>query len=251
MRTKPFLLPLLLLALALPAAAAVPDNRARDYAACMANARTKPKEAFDQAVAWKDLGGGAAAEHCAAVALLNLGHHKEAAQRLEGLAQRVRQEPGFKARLLAQAAQAWLLAGDPARAEAALTSALALQADSADLYIDRAAARAARKDYKAAAMDLDRAIGLAPRRADAHAFRASAHRFLENLDKALADAEQALSIEPDLPEALLERGILRRLKNDDKGARKDWMRLLQVAPDGEAAVEARANLEKMDVKPGK
>ncbi|MEO5336134.1 MAG: tetratricopeptide repeat protein [Magnetospirillum sp. WYHS-4] len=226
-------------------------DRAREYAACMNEARTKPKEAFDRAVAWRDLGGGPAADHCAAVALLNLGSPAEAAKRLENLAQTLKQDAAFKARVLAQAAQAWMLGGDMARAEAVASSALVLQPDNAELFVDRAVIRAGRNDYKSAVMDLDRAVGLLPNRPDALVFRASAHRFLDNLDKALADVERALALDPNHPEGLLERGILRRMKGNDAGARQDWMQLLRNAPDGDTAAAARANLEKMDVKAGK
>lgn len=249
MRLKPLALAVLLV-LPLPIEAAEID-RAKEYAGCMAEARKNPKEGFERAVAWKGLGGGAPAEHCACVALIGLGQYTDAAKRLEILAQNVRQDAPFKAKVLGQAGQAWLLAGDPARAEATAATALKLMPDSADLYVDRANARAARKDYKSALADLDQALRQAPDWPDALAFRASARRFLDDNAGALADANRALAIDPGHPEALLERGILKRMNGDDAGARADWMTLLRTAPESDTAAAARANLEKMDVKSGK
>ena len=54
--------------------------------------------------------------------------------------------------------------------------------------------------------------------------------------------------EPDNAEGLLERGILRRLAGDEAGARDDWLKVLALAPEGPAAVDARANLERLDVR---
>ena len=43
-------------------------NHAREYARCMGLAPSDPNDAFEMATAWKGLGGGDAAEHCAASA---------------------------------------------------------------------------------------------------------------------------------------------------------------------------------------
>ena len=221
-----------------------PEQR---YRACMARARDAPQAAFDDAIAWTGLGGGQAARHCLAAALIGLGQHAEGARRLEGLAQESR-ETAMRAELLAQAAQAWLLAGDGARADDVLTAAIRIAPDDAELLIDRAGARAQLNRYSEAAEDLTAALAQAPGRADALALRAGARRFQGDTDGALTDAEAALALDPALPEALLERGILRRLKNDEAGARADWLKILVVAPAGAAADAARKNLEMLDVK---
>jgi tetratricopeptide (TPR) repeat protein len=237
-----------LAALAPPAGAETADHAAR-YRNCMALAASAPQAAFDDALAWADLGGGEAARHCQAAALLGLGQHAEAARRLETLADQVKAGPGFKAELLAQAAQGWLLAGDGARAEATLAEALRLEPDNPDLLTDRAAARAALGRYQEAVDDLTRVLAADPRRIDALVFRASAQRFLERPEAAEVDVETALALDPDHAEGLLERGNLRRLRGDDAGARRDWLRAATVAPGSPAALAAQANLERMDVQP--
>ena len=246
---KPIGLAFFLGALIVPAFAPAANDESPEahYRACMAKARLAPDAAFDDAVAWTGLGGGAPARHCLAVALIGLGQHAEGARRLEALAQDTYEAP-MRAELLAQAAQGWLLAGDAARADDVLTAALRVAPENAELLIDRAGARAALKRYGEAAADLTEALARDPRRADALALRAGARRFLDDIEGALADAEAALALDPSLPEALLERGILRRIKGDDNGARADWRAILAAASTGAAAEAARKNLERMDVK---
>ncbi|WNK00052.1 hypothetical protein L2D14_01170 [Thalassospiraceae bacterium LMO-JJ14] len=223
-------------------------DHAREYAKCMALAPSKPNGAFEMATAWKALGGGAAAEHCAAVALLYSGQPEYAARRLEVLAETIVAEPEFKGQILAQAGQAWLLEGDAPRAEAALSEAVKLLRGRPEVLADRAQARAAMADYKGAVEDLTNAISADPKFAEAYTFRASAYRYLDELGKAKADIETALLLTPDDPPALLERGILFRLGGNDEAARADWLRVLELDPDGEAGRLARINIEKMDVK---
>lgn len=223
--------------------------RAEQYRKCMALARTRPQDGFETAIGWRSLGGGDAADHCAAVALIELEQYAEAAKRLERLAQVSKEEPEVKAGLFDQAGQAWLLDGRPADATRAFSSAIGLKPGDPDLLIDRAQAWAARGDFAAAETDLSAALNLAPSRSDVYALRASARRFLDRPDDALDDANTAIELNPGNPEALLERGILRRLKGDDAGARADWMKILNAMPDSAAAAPARQNIENMDVKP--
>ena len=230
------------------AAAGKEVDHASQYRTCMAQAGNAPKDAFEAALRWRDLGGGEAAEHCIAAALMGLGQYREAAGRLEKLAKRSKRKAGVKAGLLAHAAQAWILAGQSFRAEAVLTAALKLTPDDSALMIDRAQARAGIRDYAGAVEDLNRVIGLEDRPADAFVFRASAYRLLDKLELALADVERALALQPGHPDGLLERGSLRRLRRDDDGARLDWLAVIQADPNGPAADAARRNLENMDVK---
>ena len=220
----------------------------RKYDDCMTLARDKPEQGFEQATAWRGLGGGDAAEHCAATALVGLGQYAAAAGRLEALAARSKRDPRVKAGLLAHAAQAWLLDGKSQRAEGVLTAALKLAPDDAALLVDRAEAKAGQKNFAGAVDDLTEAIRRDGRRPDAFVFRATAYRFLDRLELAQADVARALTLEPTHVEGLLERGILRRLSGDDAGARQDWLQVLRLAPTSPAADAARTNLAAMDVK---
>ncbi|MCP5367257.1 MAG: hypothetical protein H6907_20705 [Hyphomicrobiales bacterium] len=267
---------MLALALSLPAhlapapAAADEVDHVRAYRECMALVDRHPEEAFEEALAWQALGGGEAARHCGARARIGLKQYGQAATLLEDLAQSTRRGLGFKARFLAQAAQAWRLAGDDARALAVLDTALRLgeeakgaggegeasgldPAITADLLTDRASVLAAQGRLWDAVDDLNRVLERDPGAVDALVFRATAYRLLDGkdtptLDLAAADLERALALDPDHVEGRLERGNLRRLRGDDAGARADWLGVLDRAPKSPAATAARANLEKLDVK---
>ena len=238
---------LLAMSAATPAVGQVDDES--EYAACLRLLDHDAKAAFESALAWQDAGGGAAARHCGALALVRLGQPGEAAARLETLAADMADaRPWLRAGVLAQAGQAWLTADEPERAHAAFTVALEITPDAPEIYIDRAQALAQAGAFWEAIDDLGRAIELAPGRADAYAFRASAYRYIDNLELALDDAERALAITPDDPIALLERGNIRRLSGDDAGARADWLHVISVAPGGHAADDARSNLGRLDVE---
>jgi tetratricopeptide (TPR) repeat protein len=230
-----------------PAAEQTDRQAARQYAACMALAETAPEDAFDEAIAWRDMGGGDAASHCQAKALFYLKQYGEAARRFEALAQGVKSGPKFKAELLAQAARAWMQDNNPRRADDVLTAAVELNPDDPDLWIDRGLARADFGSYRAAVDDFTRGIGIDPNLPEAYTFRAAAHRYLENLDAATDDLDRALALDSHYPEALLERGILRRLKGDGAGARADWLLVIDVAPGTPTAASAQANLQKLDL----
>ena len=221
---------------------------AAEYQNCLALAEAEPDQAFERASAWQALGGGEPARHCAAVALIGLGHADEAGRRLEALAERLasKGEPRLSLTALAQAGQAWLLAGELERAYAVQTTALQRAPADPELLVDRAVTLAAAKNYGDALFDLNRALELAPGRPDILIYRASARRFLGDTEAALRDVERALAREPDNPEGLLERGNLRRLQNDLDGAREDWQRAATLAeglPTGDAAQANIATLE--------
>lgn len=241
----------LVLPLAAPEASAqrLPAIEAENYERCMALARTDPTAAWEKALAWRGDGGRHPAEHCAAVALIGLKQYGEAGKRLEKLADEMTRSPSpLRGEVLGQAGEAWLLAGDAARAHALLTQGLALAPGDLDMTTDRATASAALGRPEEALRDLDVVVKADPRRPDALTYRAAANRALGRLDPALADAEAALRLAPDSPDALLERGNVRRLKGDGAGARRDWLRVSMLAPNSEADAAAKANLERLDVK---
>ena len=238
------------LALLQPALATAQSDAADDarYRACMARIETDPQGAFDMALNWTGLGGGIAARHCSAAALLALGLPKDAAVRLESIAHDHQGPADQRARLLADAAQAWLNADELERAEGVLDSALLLDDQNPDIWVNRVVVRASRDNLSGAESDLDNAILLDPFNGEALALRANARRRLGQSNGALQDAERALAIEPHLPEALLERGLLRATAGDVAAARKDWLSILNVAPNSAAADAARENLEWIDVR---
>ena len=225
------------------------DADAGTYEKCMQLAREKPAAGKELAEGWAARGGAHPAEHCLAVALIGLKQYRPAAARLDKLAEAMRPTTALaelRAGVLAQAGQAWLLAGDPGRAYADAGAALVLRPDDPEILIDRAEAAGSAGWYDKAVEDLDRVLKADPARAEALVYRASAYRELGRLDPALADVEAALKKEPDSVPALLERGNIRGLKGDLDGARQDWLRVAALAPGTPAESAAKANLGHLD-----
>jgi Flp pilus assembly protein TadD len=219
------------------------------YQECMTLAGRDPSAAFEAAGGWIKQGGGYAARHCQAAALMGMTRYTDAGKQLEALAVEVsRGKPDIGVRLMAEAGQAWILAKDYPRAVAVFTSAIKIAPKDPDLLIDRAVALSTAENYWEAIDDLNQAVRLAPRRAEPLVLRASAYRLVGALDLATDDVERALALDPRNADALVERGGLRRLKGDARGARADWMAAIRAQPDGPSGDIARANLEKMDVK---
>ena len=221
----------------------------REYQICIHLARTEPATAFEQSLAWADGGGGPAALHCGAIALINLGHFPEAATRLEKLSKELPDDtpPGVVAEILAHAGLSWMEADELSRAYAALTSALALSPANPDILTDRATVLFLSGKYWEAIDDLNKALDVSPERPETLALRASAYRYVDALEVALDDATRALELDPDHPEALLERGIIYRLLGQNDAARKDWLHLVDIHAGRPAADSAQRNLELMDV----
>jgi len=228
-------------------------NPAKTYDSCVRLTREKPDQALELASKWDALGGGDAAHHCRALALIGLQDYGQGAQELEDLAQKSKAEAALRADLLEQAGQAWLLQGEPTRAYNAQSAGLKLVTADMPQYVvlltDRAATLAEGARFKEAIVDLDAALKQQPDNADALAFRATAHRNLKEMDLALADAEHAVKADPRNVNARLERANIYRQQGRLNDARRDWVLIAQLAPDSDAAKAARADMERADVKP--
>lgn len=229
-------------------AALAVDNQA-EYQACMVLVERDPSGALDSAVAWEKQGGGDAARHCKALALIRTGDVEGGALELERVAEAMPQlKAPLAAQLFAQAGQAWVKAGNPQRALYAQNQGLKLNPQDADLLVDRAMNYGSAGMYFEALDDLNAAIDLSPDDPAVYALRAAAYRQLDNPDLAEDNVEQALKISPSYPAALLERGYLRRAKGDLAGARTDWLAVIQIMPGTDIANEAQKNIEKLDIK---
>ncbi len=230
---------------------APPHSAAGDeatYEHCLSLAKTDPAAARDLAEHWQSRGGAHPADHCYAVALVGLKQYKDGALHLEELAKAMDRAPdSLRADVLDQAAQAWLLQGDPARAFADDTAALNLLPGDPDLLVDRAEAAGSEGWFDKAIADLDKALGSDPNRVDALIYRASANRELGKLDLALGDIDKAVTLAPNSVSALLERGDILRLKGDLNGARRDWVRVAELAPGTAASEAAKTNIERLEL----
>jgi tetratricopeptide (TPR) repeat protein len=176
------------------------------------------------------------------------GDHAAAAALLEELASKGKSTPELTADLLRQAAQAWNKAGQSERAMGVLDAAVKVDPSLPGLYHDRAVMRAEDGKLWDAVDDLNQALDLNPGLISALVLRAAAYRRLEALDLARTDLERARKMIPNDPDLWLESGLLSLAEGKSAQAREDWMTVLRLAPDGAAAVAARQNLERMDVR---
>ena len=234
----------LILMAAIPAHAA--DDASAHYDRCMAQAGKNAAAALADARAWSKAGGGAPAAHCAASALLGLNRYGEAAASLDALARAASTPSGMRGEIFAQAGNAWMLAGNGAKATASFSAALALSANDADLYADLARAQAMQKDWKAAEADLNAALEIQPRHVDFLILRSSALAAQGRLKEARDDANAALKLKPNSAEALVQRGDIARRAGDVGGARRDFEAALKIAGGGETADTARNELSLLD-----
>ncbi len=219
------------------------------YEHCLALLANDPAGASTLAETWATQGGGAGAAHCEALAQIALGRPEAGASELEHLAEDTTAPDLARASLLGQAVQARLMAGQPERAIAAATTALALSPDDIELLINRATAADALERSRPAIADLNHALTLDPQRVDALVLRAAAWRRLNRLDLAAADVDRAIEIDPEEPEALLERGILRQRQGDRAGARADWQKARTLDPNSATADLADQNLALLEAGP--
>src|ERR1700739_241087 len=94
-----------------PAASAGPRNAEADaatYERCLKFAKQNPGAAQSLAQTWHERGGAHPADHCAAVALFGLKRYKEAATRLEALAQALTAGPtGIRCGLMRLRVKRW------------------------------------------------------------------------------------------------------------------------------------------------
>ncbi|HWA70661.1 MAG TPA: tetratricopeptide repeat protein [Rhizomicrobium sp.] len=207
------------------------------YRRCMA---APPAAALADAENWARDAGGVPAQHCAAHALVGLNRFAEAAARLDKIAGgRNVPDAAFRSELFDQAGNAWLLAGDAAKAVRSFSAALTLSGGDADLFADLGRAQAMRRNWPEAVLDLNAALQARPRDAALLVLRASAHRALKQFGEAHRDIEAALKARPGDGDALVERGLLRRQLGDLGGARRDFQAALKTG----ASAAAKENLD--------
>ncbi len=219
------------------------------YEQCLAALTDDPDSARLLADTWAADGGGDGAAHCQGLALIATGRPDQGAERLEQLASSSLAPDMAKAIVFAQAAQARLMAKQPAKARADTTEALKLAPDDTEILIQHAETADALEDWKAAIDDLTLVLGADPHRTDALVLRAADWRRAGHLDLAVRDADRALGIDPDNAEALLERGIERQRLGDTSGARADWQRARGLDPNSTTADLADQNLALLDAGP--
>ena len=221
-----------------------PASSAR-YQQCVGLTKENAQEGLNSALAWRNARGGSAAEHCAALALVQLKRYDEAAAKLDGLA-RGAGDAAMRTELHDQAGNAWLLAAQPGNAERSFSDALALAPSNTDILADRARAKAMRKNWQGADIDLSAALAIDPDRVDLLVLRASARHAQGRKKEARGDIDHALDIFPGYADALVERGAMKFETGDAKGAKLDWQAVIASGRNSPAAVTAQRYLQEMN-----
>lgn len=198
------------------------DNKAMSFDqrhhACLEAIADDPDTAYEDALIWRDEGGGRRAKHCVAMALFALGHPEEAAHRLDKLAASPQGgSDEMRVDYYAEAANFWLASTEYENAYASATAGLDLDPEDHALRISRARAYAALGRYDYATTDLSSVLAFAPDHIAALRYRAYAYLNQDMLDEAKTDIERALDLDPtDIDTALLRGRIneARRVAQD-------------------------------------
>jgi tetratricopeptide (TPR) repeat protein len=238
----------LLLALALQASASAGDVQ------CAALLKDDPAKAVARIGEWRLRGGGVSARTCLGLAYAAQERWAPAATAFEQAAleaETARDPRG--ADLWAQSGNAWLAAGEGARARKAFDSALATPSLTAELrgevHLDRARAAVLLGDVAAARADIDKGLELVP--ADPFAWYLSAALAQRENEAARAKANIARAVElaPDDADLLLLAGNIAGTAGDLAGARGFYERAARAAPASDAGKAALAALAANPAQP--
>jgi tetratricopeptide (TPR) repeat protein len=186
-----------------------------------------------------------AARRCEGVGLAREQRWREAAGVFEAAAKSL--NDATAAGLWAQAGNAWLAAGDPARAGAALDAALVWSAgkpagERGELLLDRARAAVAAGDLEGARTVLDQAVKVAPAEPLAWLLSASLARRMGQPARAQSDIAEALKRGPDDAAVQLEAGNVAALTGNADLARERWENAARLDPDGADGARAKQAL---------
>lgn len=203
------------LAGSLASAAAAPSTFAADltrqldarHEACLERIAVDQDIAYEEAMIWRDQGGGRRARHCEAMALFALGHEAEAANRLDELAEsRDGGSRDMRLNFRSEAANFWLAAQDPDMAFASATAGLDYDEESAVLRIARARANVMKDELEQAEAELSLVVFHHPEHAEALRYRADVRMRQDRLVAAKTDIEASLTADPTSVETALLRG---------------------------------------------
>lgn len=189
--------------------AAAAAGRDPQYQDCIERVFKNIKQGREFAEHWTSAGGGAPAEHCLAVAELADGSPKLAAVRLYELAENPESgDEGVRAKLYAEAAEAFVAASALDEAEDAIGAAFTLVPDADELYLPAARVYAARSKDQATIDAVTTAEARGVVSSAGYVLRGRARFRLANYRDAADDVMAALKIDPTNIDALVLRGDL-------------------------------------------
>ena len=215
---------------------------------CLTLAGEDPVKAAATASEWRKAGGGYLARQCEGVAYANQQRWDAAAGAFEDAAREAETaRDTHSADFWAQAGNAWLAFGDPARSRADLDTAIGsgtlIGLALGEAYLDRARAAVAQGSLETARSDLDLATVHAADDPLAWLLSATLARRMNDMPRARKDIAEALRRSPDDASVQLEAGNIAAKSADEPGARAAWARAIELAPGSKQAEAARNALE--------
>ena len=237
-----------LLILAAHPATATPE--ATRFEACATLAETDPARTLAEAGTWRIAGGGVLARQCEGLAYVTQKRWLPAATAFEAAAREADIKADGRAAILwVQAGNAALAGNDPAKAALYFDGALArgqLTGEAlGEAHLDRARARAALGDMKAARTDLDLATKHVPADPLGWLLSATLARKMNDLPRAQADIAEAAKRSPDDASVALEAGNIAVLSGRDDAARTAWEAAIKLSPNSPSAKAAAESLARL------
>jgi tetratricopeptide (TPR) repeat protein len=242
------MIPILIALAAAPAAPAGPIDTPRNrYRACLASARSSPARAVGLAQTWLGSGGGVDAAQCLGLAWSAQEKWPEAASAFEAAAKDAdNRQDRRRGELWVEAGNAWLAAGDPAKARKAFETALATRLLAPQLegevHLDLGRAAAAANDPAGARLHIDKGLELVPKDAFAWYLSAALARKESDLARAREHIAKAVSLAPDDAAILLEAGNIAGASGERDAALGLYARAARLSPESDAGKAAKAAL---------
>jgi tetratricopeptide (TPR) repeat protein len=171
--------------------------------------------------------------------LLPEGDRKRAAEALDEIVQRAKDEPAIKGKALSLRAN---LQKDPAKKLADLSAAIRIAPNDILALRSRAMHYLQKGDFETALADLNAALKLNPANPAMLEAKAMALARMKRFDEALATVELSRKLEPKSVAPLIERARINLLKPDMPAALKDLDEACKVDPTSPAALLMRASV---------
>ena len=221
------------------------------YDRCVGLAQSDPAAAQADAGRWRIAGGRYLAQQCSGIAHATAGNWVSAAAAFTDAAHAAEiAKDDVASGYWAQAGNAWLAAGEPAKARAALDAALATPAltglQRGEAQLDRARALVAADDLAGARGDIDSALTNAAADPLAWLLSATLARRVKDLPRARHDIAEALKRAADDASVQLEAGNIAAMGGNEAAARAAWAEAARIAPDTPIGKSAIAALRQFD-----
>ncbi|WP_022683551.1 tetratricopeptide repeat protein [Sphingobium bisphenolivorans] len=229
----------------------VPEKYAAKFQQCLDQAIEAPDRGIAFAEQWRITGGSFYARNCMGFSYARAERWAPAIVAFEQAADEAERsgEVAQGARLWAQAGNAALAGGDPAKArdhfDAALARGLPDGVEKGEVHLDRARALVALNDMAGARASLDTALTQVPQDPLAWLLSATLARRSGEIKLAQAHIARAVQLSPDDASVALEEGNIAILSDHEDVARSAWQRAVKLAPTAPAGKAAADNLSRL------